>query len=172
MKLVGKVKDAHGLKGEIYILVFSGDISWLSHLKTCTLQSKTTLVSSLVGKVERTKPFKDGFILKLAEIPDRTLAEKYKGSDFLVEEDIFVSKKGETIFLNEILNFELKDPAQNILGKVVAFSSNGVQDLLVVERTSDQKKVDVPFVEAFINKIDWENKAVIMDLPEGLLDLD
>ncbi|WP_374073319.1 hypothetical protein [Bdellovibrio bacteriovorus] len=28
MKLVGKIREAHGLKGDLYVLIFSGDISW------------------------------------------------------------------------------------------------------------------------------------------------
>ena len=33
MKSVGKVREAHGLKGDLYILIFSGDISWDKRMK-------------------------------------------------------------------------------------------------------------------------------------------
>ena len=34
MKLVGKVREAHGLKGDLYVLIFSGDISWAKKMKS------------------------------------------------------------------------------------------------------------------------------------------
>lgn len=169
MKLVGKVREAHGLKGDLYILVFSGDISWAKRMKKFSLLAKGETESQEFN-VERVKPFKKGLIVKAAEVHDRTAAEGLEHCEFLVEEDLFVSKPGETIFLSEIKNFKLKDTEQKTLGEIVDFSSNGVQDLLVVDL--GDRKVEIPFVEAFIKKIDFKHQAVVMDLPEGLLDLE
>jgi 16S rRNA processing protein RimM len=167
MKMVGKVKDAHGLRGELYILVFSGDVSWLKKLQTLELRGKT---ATTTHSVEKVKPFKQGLILKVPGVNDRTQAEALKGHEFYIPADIFVSKPGETIFLNEILGFMVKNVAQEDIGSVEGFSTNGAQDLLVV--TTPAKKVEIPFVEAFIKKIDFKHKTIVMDLPEGLLDLE
>ncbi|HEX7675812.1 MAG TPA: ribosome maturation factor RimM [Bdellovibrio sp.] len=169
MKLVGKVREAHGLKGDLYVLIFSGDITWAKRMKKFALQGKGEATPQEFS-VERVKPFKKGFIVKAAEVKDRTDAESLEHFEFLIEEDLLVSKPGETIYLSEIKNFKLKDVEQNTLGEIVDFSSNGVQDLLVVD--ANGKKVEVPFVEAFIKKIDFKHQAVVMDLPEGLFDLE
>ena len=170
MKLVGKVREAHGLKGDLYILIFGGDISWAKRMKTFGLKAKDSdEIRTLT--VERTKPFKKGLIVKAAEIADRTAAEGVEHLEFFVDDELLVSKPGETIFLSEIKNFKLKDPEQTVLGEIVGFSSNGVQDLLVVE-TAAGKKVEIPFVDAFIKKIDFKHQAVVMDLPEGLFDIE
>lgn len=169
MKLVGKVREAHGLKGDLYVLVFSGDITWAKRMKTFGLKTKDS-EELKTFTVERTKPFKKGIIVKAAEISDRTAAEGVEHLEFFIDESLLVSKPGETIYLSEIKNFKLKDPEQKILGQIVGFSSNGVQDLLIVDDGS--KKVEVPFVDAFIKKIDFKHQAVVMDLPEGLFDLE
>lgn len=169
MKLVGKVREAHGLKGDLYVLVFSGDITWAKRMKTFGLKAKDS-DEIKTFTVERTKPFKKGIIVKAAEVSDRTAAEGVEHLEFFVDEDLLVSKPGETIYLSEIKNFKLKNPEQTVLGEIVGFSSNGVQDLLVVDDGS--KKVEVPFVDAFIKKIDFKHQAVVMDLPEGLFDLE
>ncbi|WP_413291416.1 ribosome maturation factor RimM [Bdellovibrio sp. HCB337] len=169
MKLVGKVKDAHGLRGELYILVFAGEASWIKKLKNFELRSPRT-EESVAHTVEKIKPFKQGFILKTPLLNDRNAAEAVKGFEFHIPADIFVSKPGETIYLNEILNFVVKNPAQDTIGTIKAFSSNGAQDLLVVE--TKKGKVEIPFVEAFIKKIDFKHQSVVMDLPEGILDLE
>ena len=38
MKLVGKIREAHGLKGDLYVLIFSGDITWAKRMKKFALQ--------------------------------------------------------------------------------------------------------------------------------------
>lgn len=169
MKLVGKVREAHGLKGDLYVVIFSGDISWAKRMKRFGLKLKDS-EEVQTFTVERTKPFKKGLIVKASEIKDRTEAENLEHLEFHVEEDLFVSKPGETIYLSEIKNFKLKNPEQTVLGEIVDFSSNGMQDLLVVE--SNGKKVEIPFVDAFIKKIDFKHQAVVMDLPDGLFDIE
>jgi 16S rRNA processing protein RimM len=169
MKSIGKVREAHGLKGDLYILIFSGDVSWVKKVKTFALKNKGGEVDTY--EIERIKPFKKGVIVKGKGITDRTLAEGLEHSEFMIDDELLVSKPGETIFLNEILNFKLKDVEQVVLGDIVGFSSNGVQDLLVIQ-TAAAKKVEVPFVDAFIKKIDFKHQAVVMDLPEGLFDLE
>lgn len=169
MKLVGKVREAHGLKGDLYVVIFSGDITWAKRMKKFSLQGKGDAELQEFS-VERVKPFKKGIIVKAAEITDRTAAEGVEHFEFFIEDDLLVSKPGETIYLSEIKNFKVKNPEQTVLGEIVDFSSNGVQDLLVVDVNG--KKVEIPFVDAFIKKIDFKHQAVVMDLPEGLLDLE
>jgi len=169
MKLVGKVKDAHGLRGELYIMIFSGDVAWAKKLQKFELRSPKT-GETIAFDVEKMKPFKQGLIVKPATMTDRNAAEAVKGHEFYIPADIFVSKPGETIFLNEIIDFMVKNVAQENIGPIKGFSSNGAQDLLVVETAHG--KAEIPFVEAFIKKIDFKHKTVVMDLPEGLLDVE
>lgn len=168
-KLVGKIKEAHALKGEFYVLVFSGDISWLPKLKDFQLQNPTTNEMIPVKKF-KARAFKKGFILSIEGISDRTAAEKYHGFTFFISADSFVSKPGETIYLSEIENFFIHDPQGLVLGQIVGFSTNGQQDLLVVQ--GPKSKADIPFVAPFVKEINHEKKIIVMDLPEGLFDLE
>jgi 16S rRNA processing protein RimM len=169
--LVGKITEAHGIKGEFKVFIFSKNVSWSNKLKTVYLDK-----TNREYEVEMAKPFKEGLRLKLKGIDDRTLAETYKGAMLSIAKELLVSKKGETIFLKEILHFELLDESdeglQKSMGKIFGFSSNGPQDLLLVNVETKELKgeVAVPFVEAFIKEIDFKNQKVIMNLPEGLIE--
>lgn len=169
MKKIGKIKEAHGIKGDVYVLVFSKDVSWLPKLKKIGLKNVKTEEKKSC-EVLRGKPFKDGVILALSAWKDRNGAEAHEGFEVYIPEDLLVSQKGETIFLNEILNFELYD-GENLLGPIQGFSTNGVQDILLVEKSGYKNKIEVPFVDAFLKRIDFENKSVYMELPEGLVDV-
>ena len=78
-----------------------------------------------------------------------------------------VSIRGETIFLHEILNFSLISEKNEVLGQISGFSSNGVQDLLIVKNQSGEHMV--PFVAPWIMDLNFKDHTVQMNLPPGLL---
>lgn len=166
-RVVGRVKDAHGIKGELFITLFPKEADWLKKLKTVALKKTETTSEVQTYTVKSARIHKNGLIVKTVEIPDRNAAELLKGYFFEIPAEFLVSNKGESLYLVEIEGFDIHQDGTKI-GKIVAFSTNGAQDLLVV-KTKDGE-FDIPFVEAFVKKIDYDNKFIDMNLPEGLFD--
>ncbi len=162
---VGRVKDAHGLKGELFITLKAGEASWLKKLKTLRLLSPNKEVRSFAIKSARIH--KNGIVVLSPEIKDRTAAEGFRGWSFEIPSEFLVSAKGEQIYLREILNFKLNVDTRGEIGVIRGFSTNGAQDLLVVE--TKQGEFEIPFVEAFVLEIDYTKRVIEMVLPEGLL---
>jgi 16S rRNA processing protein RimM len=164
---VGKIKDAHGLKGEVFVLIFSKDVSWQDELELAQLTSPSNESRTL--QIERIKAHKEGLIIKFETIQDRNQSEALKGWTFSIPEESLVSSVGETIYLKEVLDFQvyLKD---QFVGFVKSFGSNGVQDLLVIQQ--DDHTYEVPFVSDFILNIDFEANKLFMNFPEDLMNLD
>jgi 16S rRNA processing protein RimM len=163
---IGKIMDAHGIRGDVYFIVFSGDVSWLDQIENVTLKHRKKEEDF---EIEKIKVFKKGFIAKLKGFDDRNCAEWYKGAELWVDSSIFVSKHGEAIFLNEILNFKIEDQISGEVGTIRGFSSNGPQDLLLV--SSGHKEFEIPFVKEFVLNVDFKNKVIRTSLPEGLLEI-
>lgn len=158
---VGKVKAPHALKGEIFVLLFAKQSDWLSKLEVCLLNDQQF-------EVQKAKVNKDGIILKLAGIDDRNASEALIGQDFFIPDALLSAKAGEMIYLKQIEGFHLFDNHYGDLGPILSFGSNMAQDLLVVEYQGEE--VSVPFVEAFIDRIDWPDRRILLQLPEGLLE--
>lgn len=188
---IGKVIDAHGIRGDIYCLIFSGDSNWISKLKVLSLSCSQKTQNFDVKKI---KAFKKGFIATLENLNDRNQAEEYKGCEVWVEASLFVSRDGESLYLSELLKFSVIDRCLGQIGIIETFSSNAWQDLLVLTGQSDedkmeatsgsnghseknggqglsQIKIEIPFVKEFVTQIDYANKIVYMNLPEGLLEI-
>lgn len=147
----------------------SGDYSWLK--KTDVLWLEVSGKLSLFH-IKKTSQSPHGVRITTEELKDRTQAEAFVSAAVMVPMDIFISAPGEVIYLSEILNFEVwetKQETEFCHGQIIGFSSNGVQDLL---RVQNAKGVfEVPFVEDFIEEIDFETHKVWMQIPEGLQDL-
>ena len=190
LRHIGKIKSAHGLKGEVFLLVFSKDMSWLNKVKDIYLSSdvsdmdeKKTGKKTAHGENQKTtgkiqcaiksfKPYKDGALICLNEVTNRNQSEAILGQQVWVEESAFVSQDNETLYLAEIENFLVRDSQLGEIGPIKGFSTNHGQDLLLVESQLDRKSIfEIPFVDAYVTRIDMENKILFMELPKGLLDI-
>ena len=81
-------------------------------------------------------------------------------------------KKEEFHFL-ELLNLKVKtleNDELKIIGKVVNLE-NEKNNLLVIELFKNQKKVLIPFVKKIVPIIDIKNNFIIINPPNGLLEL-
>lgn len=165
-RLVGKVKDAHGLKGEIFVIFFSKDYSWASEIEFIWLDEKKHHVLKL-------SPHKDGLRVLLQGVVNRNESEALIGRQVYVSEDLLQSESGEALFLSEVEGFEVTDSKLGNIGIITGFAFNGAQDLLIVTKTNAEKtfEYEIPFVEAFVEKIDYEAEIIQMNLPEGLLEI-
>ncbi len=168
LKKIGIVSDAHGIRGELYILVFSGDTSWLLQTKEIMLKNPNSDDFKKL-KIKKSKPFKKGFLASFFEVSDRNQAEELKKYEVWLSESLFVSQDGDQPFLTELINFEVFDKTLGSIGRVIQFSSNGLQDLLVLDQIVNQQNVEIPFVKEFVLSVDYKAKEIHADLPEGLV---
>ncbi len=170
LKKIGIVSDAHGIRGDIYVIVFSGEISWINTVKHLTLKSEFDQ-NQKNFEIKKIKPFKKGFIASFLNISNRNQAEELKKQEVWLDENLFISKNGEQPFLVELIDFEVIDLKSGKIGKVIQFSSNGQQDLLVLDQTVNTQNIEIPFVKQFIIQVDYDAKKITTDLPEGLIQI-
>ena len=168
---VGWVKQAHGIRGELFVQLYAGSADWLNHLDGIFLLAPSE-DSIKKWEVEVCRPHKDGLILKVKGIADRNLSETMKRTGVYVPDEwLETADDDEEMYLKEVLGFEIIDTSDVLLGKITGFASNRMQDLLHVLRP-DGTEALIPFVEAFIVHIDFDKQQVKMDLPPGLIDLE
>lgn len=164
MRLIGKIKDAHGLRGDVFIIFFSKDYSYIDLIDEL-------YVEDTPYEVLKASEHKDGLKVQLKGVTDRNQSEALIGKQIYLPNDFFFEQDDSVgMFLAEIENFKVIDKTLGEIGTITGFSSNVAQDLLIVT-TAMKKQVEIPFVDQFVVEIDHDNKILQMDLPEGLLDI-
>lgn len=186
-RAVGRVKDAHGLKGELWVVLFAGQADWLDSLKETGgfLLASDEGVSSEEDLKNGVGPFslkgarvhKNGLILQSPDIADRTAAEKLKGKFLIIPDSYLESDEGEEFYLSEVEGFRVFE-GEKLLGVVTGFSSNVAQDLLVVSLENGARpgvkkgsEIEIPFVEAIVVGVAGEEEKIEVSLPEGLIEV-
>lgn len=168
LRHVGKIKEAHGIRGEVFFLIFSKDLSWVDDLEEIYVGDQPHLKKLNIVKF---REHKEGLILTLEDIKNRNQADELAQKQVWVDANLFVSDDDETPYLIEIENFEVIDKIHGPIGKITGFSWNGAQDILIVQNSNTKEPYEIPFVDAFVERIDSENEKLYTDLPEGLLDV-
>ena len=69
-----------------------------------------------------------------------------------------------------LLGYNVFAPEDNLLGSISEIISNNGQWLLYI-KSPDKKVILIPFHEHFIIRIDRRKRIVIMEIPEGLLEI-
>ncbi|MCB0415273.1 MAG: 16S rRNA processing protein RimM [Bdellovibrionales bacterium] len=167
--VVGHVKSAHGIRGELFVVIPSQEFTWLNQLKSfqlCTVDNKLCEQFD----VGRMSPHKNGLIVSSPHLTDRNKAEFFKGYNFLIPIQFVTSQPGEDIYFHEIMNFRVVDKKRGEVGTVKGFSSHSLQDLIEVDGPNGA--FDIPFVEQFIVELDFSKKIIYMSLPQGLVPAD
>lgn len=186
-RAVGRVKDAHGLKGEIWVVLFAGHADWLEELRETggfllSGSEEVTSEDDLQNDVTEftlkgAKPHKNGIILQSPQLTDRTAAEKLRGKFLIIPDSYLEADAGEEFYLSEVEGFQVLE-GETAIGKVVGFTSNVAQDLLIVSLANDARpgvkegdKIDIPFVEAIVVGVDAEAESLEVELPPGLIEV-
>ena len=171
--IVGLITSCHGINGQIKVKSLSDfderflkpGIRWLQ--KENEPPSKIELTSGFK------QPGKETFIIKLQGINTRNHAEQLKQYKLLVQTNTLPKLKEEEFHLLELINLQVKtleNDELKIIGKVINLE-NEKNNLLVIELFKNQKKVLVPFVKEIVPQVDIKNNFLIINPPNGLLEL-
>ena len=119
------------------------------------------------------QPGKETFIIKFQGINTKNDAEQLKKFKILVKTDTLPKLKKEEFHLLELINLEVKtleNDELKIIGKVINLE-NEKNNLLVIKLFKNQKKVLIPFVKEIVPLLYIKNNFLIINPPNGLLEL-
>ena len=171
--IIGFITSCHGIDGQLKVKSLSDfeerflnpGMRWLQ--KENEPPSKMELLSGFK------KPGKETFIVKLKGINTRNHAEQLKKFKILVKTKKLPELNKDEFHLLELINLQVKtleNDELKIIGKVINLE-NEKNNLLVVELFKNQKKVLIPFVKEIVPLVDIKDNFLIINPPNGLLEL-
>ena len=119
-------------------------------------------------KIEELWPHKGLLILKLSGVDDMNDAESIVGCELQVPSAERAQLDAGWTYVSDLVGCTVFDGDHEI-GKVTDLRFGaGEAPLLVVK---SDKEYEIPFAEAFLKSVDLDQKRIVMQLPEGLLEL-
>jgi len=124
-------------------------------------------------KIEDLWPHKSSLVLKFQGIETINDAEPFVGAELQLPSSERANLEAGWTYLSDLIGCTVFDGQQEI-GAIedVQFGA-GEAPLLVVRNKDGKAKLpyEIPFAEAFLEKLDLKQKQVRMNLPEGLLEV-
>ncbi len=174
---VARVRRPHGVRGELAVEALTDEPDAIlapgrrvfqgTHEGGLWLDPKTGAPREL--HVTGLRPVKDGWLLTLAEIADRTEAERWNGRQLLVPVGELSEPDEGEVFAHELVGMTLVDATNGeTLGEVIEFYD--LPQGLLLEFRGPRGVHSVPFVEEFIRAVNREARTIRVKLPDGLLE--
>jgi len=163
---LGKLVAVHGLKGELVLKHELGKETSLKGLKNVFIeQAKNSFLPWFVASI--TIKNSDEVYLKLDDVDTKEAAARLARKEVWVTEADFKKHAAKSSPAN-LLGYSVVDK-EKPLGEIVEVIEQAHQILCKVE--INQKEALIPLNEDTLKKIDHNNKEVIVNLPEGLLEI-
>ena len=170
--VVGRIGRPHGVRGEVTVEVRTDDPD----------------LRFTPGAVLRTDPADRGpltitgvhwhsgtLLLRLEGVDSREAAEAVRNTELLVDvADLPEIEDPDSYYDHQLVGLTARMPDGSVLGEITVVRHEA-QDLLVVRRRegggAPAGEVLIPFVSAIVPTVDLDGGFVVVDPPEGLLEL-
>jgi 16S rRNA processing protein RimM len=148
---VGRVAKAHGLRGEVIVSLITDRAERVAPGSVLVAGERTL-------EVEASRPHQKHFIVSFVGVTSREAAEDLKGLVLHAEP----LDDPDELWVHDLVGSVVVNSAGDRIGAVESVQANPASDLLVLDTGA---LIPVVFV------LSHDDGAVLVDLPEGLLDL-
>lgn len=172
MVVVGRVARAHGNRGAVIVNVET-DFPELRY------QRGNLLYANVGGRVRElpisaARFHRERPVLTLDGVDTMGAAEALAGTELRVPEAALVSLPPDTFYQHQLMGCVVQTVSGEVVGTVTGVEgAAGVQRLTVrpSAEADDHGEIEVPLAAPICVRVDPEHQVVVVDPPDGLLDL-
>jgi 16S rRNA processing protein RimM len=163
--VVGYIGKPHGVRGEVLVFVRTDEPEkrFVPGAVFTTASGKLTLESSRwhQGRV----------IAQFEGVHDRNLAEALRGTELQVESaDLVPPDDPDEFHDHQLVGLRVVSVDGSDVGTVARIDHAPASDLIVLDKSGGGTAL-IPFIRQMVPTVDLAGGRVVVDLPEGLLDL-
>lgn len=163
---IAKIVRTRGLRGEVVADVLTDFPERFEGLENVTAVLADGKRREL--KIEKFWFQKDRVVLKFEGYGQIDTAETLRGAEICVPESEAVNLEDDEFFDWELTGCDVETVSGQTIGTVREVMRTGGTEVLLID--GPNKELMVPFAESICVEVDIENKRIVVDPPEGLLE--
>lgn len=165
--VVGKVKGAHGLRGELKVEILTEDPHRFGLLKRVFIGLEEE--EPVPWILEGFRLHKGQALLVVQGCQDRSSAEALRGQLVQIPLEEAIPLESDEYYEYQILGLEVWTSSGEFLGRVADIIETGANDVYVVAGPAPgHTEILLPAIEEVVVEIDLEAGRLVVELPEGL----
>jgi 16S rRNA processing protein RimM len=164
---LGKIAKKFSFKGEVLIYLDTDEPELYEDMESVFVEFNKNLVPFFI---ENSNLHKGDFLrVKFEDVDSEADADEIIGCEIYLPLNMLPKLEGNKFYFHEVIGFEIEDQRLGVFGKIVSINDTSAQPLFEV--LNGNVEILVPMIDQFLVKIDRENKKVVMNLPEGLVEM-
>ncbi len=171
--VVGHLNKPHGTKGELFVWPLTdhpeGTFAPGVVLYQGTGDASEPDPDLPPLRVEEVRPFRRGFLVRFGGVGNRQQARDFQGNYLLRAIDELEPRADDELFYHQLIGMTVETEDGERVGEIVEVYELSTADLLEV-RDGDRSHM-IPFLTDLLVEVDLEGRRMVIDPPDGLLDL-
>ena len=164
---LGKIVRKHSFKGEVVIKLDTDEPELYENMESVFVLHGTNLIPFFIEKSLLQKG--NQLRTKFEGVDTESDADGIMKSGVYLPLTMLPKLTGSQFYYHEVIGFEMEDVNYGTVGKIVGVNDKTAQPLFEVDK--DGVEIFIPMIDHFIKKIDRKNSKVVVETPEGLIDL-
>ncbi len=167
MLLVGIVRRPHGIAGEVSVepvtdfperFVSGATFAW-----TRQGEERSLVIATV-------RPHADRLLILFNGFADGEGARSLAGGDLWIPEEQATPVPADFYYAHEVEGWSVEDAEGRALGRAVSIERTAGTPLLLVD-AGGSDPVPIPFVRPIVTSVDRTGRRIVLDPPDGLLEL-
>lgn len=163
---VGKITKLHGFKGNLIVHLETDEPELYENMESVFIETNGMLVPFFF---EFAQVHGNNKLLVKFEDVSAEEAERLVNKELYLPLDTLPELEGNDFYYHEIIGFTLYDQTNTEIGVIQSINDSTAQALFELE--FEGKQILIPIVDEWILEVDRENQAILVNVPDGLIDL-
>ena len=164
---LGKIVRKHSFKGEVVIKLDTDEPQLYANMDAIFIDLPNNFLPFFIEKSLLQKG--NQLRVKFEDISTEQDAESILRSDVYLPLDLLPKLTGNKFYYHEVIGFTVEDIHYGKVGIITGINDSTAQPLF--EIINGEVEMFIPMIDDFIKKVDRENKTIIVDAPEGLIEM-
>ena len=164
---LGKIVRKYSFHGELLIKLDTDQPELYENLEAVFIDYRNTFIPFSIESSQLHKS--DLLRIQFEDVHTEAEADSLLKSDVYLPLEFLPKLEGNKFYFHEVIGFSIEDVNFGKVGIIKGVNDSTAQALFEIEK--DGKEILIPVNDQFIVKVDRTKKTVIVDTPEGLIDL-
>ena len=164
---LGKIIKKFSFKGEVMIKLDTDEPELYENMDALFIDLRNNLVPFFIESSQFHKS--ELLRVKFEEVDTEEDADSILKCDVYLPIEFLPKLEDDKFYFHEVIGFTVEDINFGNVGIITAINDSTAQSLFEIDR--DGTQILIPMNDDFIKKVDKKKKLIIVDTPEGLIDL-
>jgi len=164
---LGKIVKRYSFKGELLAKLDTDDPKRYTKMESVFVEINKKLIPFFI---ECCSLHKSTLLrVKFEGVENDEDTAPFIGSQLYLPLELLPELEGDKFYYHEIIGFAMEDTTFGKIGTITGINDSTAQALFEIDR--DGKEILIPLIDDFIKKVDKDKKTILLEVPEGLIEI-